>query len=78
MARLEPVRRDVESGGRGALGRRVGVDTHPSAAREPLEALRIDPAYTTDGAARLFLPLKLPKTPGTCSTALRKAGIPEK
>jgi len=45
---------------------------------EAAEALRIDPAYTIDGAARLFLPFKRPDDARHFFDSLRKAGIPQK
>jgi tetratricopeptide (TPR) repeat protein len=45
---------------------------------EGAEALRIDPAYTIDGAAKLFLPFKRSADARHLFAGLRKAGIPEK
>lgn len=45
---------------------------------EAAEALRIDPAYTINGAARLFLPFKRPEDARHFFDGLRKAGIPQK
>jgi hypothetical protein len=40
--------------------------------------LRIDPAYTIDGTARLFLPFKRAQDARHFFGGLRQAGIPDK
>lgn len=44
---------------------------------EAAEALRIDPQYSIEGAARLFLPFKHSEDASHLFDTLRKAGIPE-
>ena len=44
---------------------------------EAAEVLRIDPAYTIEGSARLFLPFKHPDDAEHFFDSLRKAGVPE-
>ena len=45
---------------------------------EGQEVLRIDPNYTIDGSAKLFLPFKRAQDGSHFYGGLRKAGIPEK
>jgi adenylate cyclase len=55
---------------------RLGDKTN--AKSEALEVLKIDPAYTIDGWARLFLPFKLAQDAQHFFGSLREAGIPDK
>jgi tetratricopeptide (TPR) repeat protein len=56
----------------------VRLDEFAKAKAEAAEALRIDPAYTIEGAARVFLPFKHPEDARHLFDGLRKAGIPDR
>ena len=47
-----------------------------NARAEAAEVLRIDPAYTIDGTARIMIPFKLPEDAKHFFDSLRKAGVP--
>jgi hypothetical protein len=54
------------------------VGDKKNAKGEALEVLRIDPAYTINGSARLFLPFKRAEDARHFFGGLQKAGIPNK